>query len=254
MLRQVRSRPAPGPARPSRARRRARNAGWTVAALAGAAAVEYAATVGWTWLRYGHPHRASGDDRDPLLDRYMPVYDIVDRQRRRVAAPAHVTYRVAADIDLQGSALVRAIFKARTLMLGSRAAEAPLPAGLVAQAKAMGWGVLAEIPGYEIVMGAVTQPWNADVVFRALAPNEFADFNDPGYVKIVWTLRADPAGPHACVFRTETRAVATDATARSRFRWYWARFSAGIVVIRKVLLATLKADAERYASDVRQQS
>ena len=58
--------------------------------------------------------------------------------------------------------------------------------------RAMGWGVLAEIPGREIVMGAVTQPWEADVVFRPLPSAEFAAFAEPGFVKIVWTLRADP--------------------------------------------------------------
>ena len=78
--------------------------------------------------------------------------------------------------------------------------------------------MLAEIPGREIVMGAVTQPWMANVVFRALPPDEFASFHEPDYVKIVWTLRADPRGPSESTFRTETRAVATDPGPRARFR------------------------------------
>jgi hypothetical protein len=65
-------------------------------------------------------------------------------------------------------------------------------------------------------------PWEANPVFRALPPSEFAAFNVPGFVKIAWTLRADPTGDHESVFRTETRAVATDASARARFRRYWA--------------------------------
>jgi hypothetical protein len=35
--------------------------------------------------------------------------------------------------------------------------------------------------------------------------------------------------------------------ARKRFRWYWARFSAGIVLIRRMMLWTLKREAERRA-------
>jgi hypothetical protein len=95
----------------------------------------------------------------------------------------------------------------------------------MAQMTSLGWGVLAEEPGREIVVGAITQPWLANVVFRALPPERFREFREPGYVKIVWTLRADPAGGSQSIFRTETRVATTDAMARKRFRWYWARFS-----------------------------
>ena len=69
--------------------------------------------------------------------------------------------------------------------------------------KSIGWGVLAEVTGREIVMGAVTQPWRANVVFRPLPPGEFSAFKEPDYVKVVWTLRADPAGTSRSIFRTE---------------------------------------------------
>jgi hypothetical protein len=103
------------------------------------------------------------------------------------------------------------------------------------------------VPDREIVVGAVTQPWLGDVVFRALPPAEFAAFHQPGFVKIAWTLRADPAGERGSIFRSETRVIATDADARARFRWYWARFSPGITVIRRLMLGPVKAEAERRA-------
>jgi hypothetical protein len=96
-----------------------------------------------------------------------------------------------------------------------------------------------------LVMGAVTQPWRADVAFRALPPEEFAAFSEPGYVKIAWTLRADPIGPSTSVFRTETRAIATDSDSRVRFRRYWAFLSPGILLIRYELLRLLETEAER---------
>ena len=130
-------------------------------------------------------------------------------------------------------------------MLGTDPGAARKPKGLLADVESMGWRVLAETPGREIVVGAVTQPWLANVVFRGLAPEAFKEFQEPGYVKIAWTLRADPVGPRASTFRTETRVVTTDATARQAFRWYWARFSPGIVLIRHFLLRHLKEDAER---------
>ena len=146
----------------------------------------------------------------------MPLYDIVERHHIRVVAGADITLAAACEQDL--TAFVRMVFKAREILLGSEPDRAAHPRGLLALTKSIGWGVLAEVPGREIVMGAVTQPWYANVVFRPLPPSEFVAFNEPGYVKIVWTLRADPVGTSGSIFRTETRALTTEATARAKFR------------------------------------
>jgi hypothetical protein len=178
----------------------------------------------------------------------MPVYDVAERHHISVGAPADVTFAAACETDLQQSAIVRAIFRAREVILGSEPDAAVRPRGLLAVTKSLGWGVLAEVPGREVVMGAVTQPWKADVVFRPLPPDVFIAFDEPGYVKIAWTLRADPMGPGRSVFRTETRAVATDPSARAKFRRYWSFLSPGIIVIRQLMLRPVKAEAERRPS------
>ena len=105
--------------------------------------------------------------------------------------------------------------------------------------------------GREIVLGTVTQPWIADVVFRAVSPDAFAAFDEPGYVKIVCTLRADPISAAESVFRTETRVEPTDPTAREKFRKYWSLVSPGIVLIRLMSLKRLKAEAERRTREGR---
>lgn len=220
---------------------------WAARAL-GVAAGAYASYVGVTWLRYGHPASASADDADALLDRFMPVYDVVERHHVDVAAPAGITFAAACEQDLMAGPLVRAIFKARQVLLGSEPDAGTRPRGLLEMTTSIGWGVLAEIPGREIVMGAVTQPWEANVVFRCVPPDQFLAFDDPEYVKIVWTLRADAMGVNSSVFRTETRAVATDAAARAEFRRYWSFLSPGIVLIRWAGLNPLREEAERRAS------
>ena len=106
---------------------------------------------------------------------------------------------------------------------------------------------MAQIPGHEIVMGAITEPWRGIPVFRGVAPDEFAAFHEPGHVKIAWTLRADPVGTNKSVFRTETRAVCTDPAARAKFRSYWAFLSPGIILIRRLSLGPLKKAAEYRA-------
>jgi hypothetical protein len=214
-------------------------------AVAGGTYATYAAV---TWLRYGRPAAGRGDDVDPLLDRFMPAYDIAERHHVRVDAPADVTFAAACEMDLQQSRVVRTIFRAREVLLGSEPDSTTRPRGVVPFAKSLGWGVLVDLPGRELVMGAVTQPWQADVVFRPLPPEAFAAFEEPGYVKIVWTLRADPISVTQSIFRTETRAVATSATARTKFRRYWSFLSPGIILIRWMTLAPLKEEAERRAA------
>jgi hypothetical protein len=219
---------------------------WTAGAL-GVAAGTYAGYVGVTWLRYGHSAPASAEEADPLLDRVIPVYDVAERHRIEIAAPADITFAAACEQDLMALPLVRTIFKAREILLGSEPDTAAHPRGLLVFTKSIGWGVLAEIPGRQIVMGAVTQPWYANVVFRPLPPSEFAAFHEPDYVKIVWTLRADPVGTSESIFRTETRVVTTDAGARAKFRRYWSLLSPGIILIRWASLGPLKREAERRA-------
>lgn len=221
-----------------------------LAAGAGVAAGAYATSVGLAWHRYGRARHANADEVDPLLDRFMPFYDVVERHRIQIAAPAAIALAAAEEQDLFHLPLVRAIFRARELVLGATPDSGPHLRGLLSQVQALGWGILADLPGREIVLGSVTKPWEANPTFRALPPEEFAAFDEPGYVKIAWTLRADAAGESSSVFRTETRAAATDPIARARFRRYWALASPGIGMIRSLSLRPLKHDAERRVRDV----
>jgi len=211
---------------------------------AGIALASYGSYAAVTWLRYGHPRRARGAARDELLDQLMHDHDVCDRHHVAVAAPPDVTFAAALEMKLDRSRIVRAVFRARELFLrGTPGASSSR--GFVEDMQALGWGVLAEHPGRELVMGGVTRPWEPDPVFRALPPEQFATFAEPGHVKIAFTLRVDPVPDGGSIFRTETRAVATDASARRKFRRYWSLLSPGILLIRRAMLPPLRADAER---------
>jgi hypothetical protein len=216
---------------------------WT-GIVAGIGSAAYAAYAAVTWARYGHVTLPRHSERDDLLDRFMPEYEVAERHRISVAAPAAITLAAAQEMDLARSPAIRAIFKARELILRASPEDRLQPGGLLRQVRSLGWMVLAESPGREIVVGAVTKPWEPNVTFRGIAPEEFAQFDEPDYVKIVWMLRADPLGQTHSLFRTETRVTTTDAAARAKFRRYWAFFSPGIVLIRWLTLAPLKRDAE----------
>jgi hypothetical protein len=130
---------------------------WVAVGFAVAAAA-YGAYVGITWYRYGDAPTPGAEEKDPLLDRFMPTYEIAERHQIRVAAPAAVTLDVARQADLQASPVVRTIIRAREVILGATPDNRQRPRGLLAEVQSLGWGVLAEVPDREVVFGAVTKP------------------------------------------------------------------------------------------------
>ena len=222
----------------------------TLAAGASLLALPYLAYVATTWYRYGRAaEQGHGTRKASLLDQFMPTYEVAERHEIDVAAPAAITMAAAREMDLYRSPLVRAIFAIRTLPSRLRGAPERESASLLAETLALGWRTLAELPARGIVVGAVTQPWRAEVEFRGIDPEAFAGFAEPGYAKIAWTLEAIPLGPVTSRFRTETRVSTTDPRSRALFRRYWATLSPGILLIRRESLKLVKTDAERRFQD-----
>jgi hypothetical protein len=224
---------------------RAITMGGALAATAVGAATTY---VGVEWARYGHVE----PDRhpvDPLLDRFVPDPEVDEYHALRVEAPASITYAAAKQMDLQSSAFVKGIFFLRAIpsLVKGQPFRPGSSRGIVDETLAQGWGILAEEPDRQIVIGAYAQPWHENVEFRALPPADFASFDEPGFVKIVWTLAAEPLDARTSRFVTRTRVVTTDDGARRRFRRYWAPMSSGIVLIRYLALPMVKHAAERTA-------
>lgn len=214
--------------------------------LAGGVAVgvaSYAAYVAAAWTQYGRTQM--GRRPDSLLETFIPDYEVGIQHEIGVQASAECTFDAACRARMGESAIIEALFKIRELFIGHPQVEMPRKDTLLEQMTAIGWRVLAEAPGRELVFGTVTQPWRSDAVFRAVPAEQFAAFDEPGYVKIVWTLRADPVDATSCIALTETRVATTDAEARRRFRWYWSCLSPGIKIIRHVMLRQIKRAAEQ---------
>jgi hypothetical protein len=223
----------------------ARTARWIAGVGAGASAFLGLGYVARTWYGYG---RAREDETpDPLLDRFMPAYDVRERHQARVAAPAADTWAASLALDLQRSRIARAIFRGRELLMGGDRVRNEARGTLLSTTLALGWRVLAEDPGHEIVVGAVTRPWEANPRFEGLPAEEFVAFAEPGYVKIAWMLGAEPRGTGESTALTETRVATTDAVGRARFRRYWTAMSPGILLIRRVGLRLVKTEAESAA-------
>ena len=179
------------------------------------------------------------------LDRFMPRADIRTRHEIAIEAPAAIVFEVARNCDLQSLPMVRAIFWLRGKMLGARGSARWESHGLAADLLRMGWGRLAEEPDRYLIAGARCQPWLPDVIFTPIPADRFEAFAEPDQVKIVWTLEVEAIDTGRTRFATETRAVATDESARLRFRRYWRVFGIGTRLIRWLLLPAIRREAER---------
>jgi hypothetical protein len=210
---------------------------------AGVAAAGYAGLVAWHRYHYGNVAMMAGPHS--LLDRFIPSPEVLEQHQIMVDAPAEIVMDAARDTRMLASPLVRAIIRAREIALGGEPDGRTHPEALFDQMQSIGWVVLAESPGRELVMGAATIPWHANPIFRSIAAAEFEAFREPGYVKIAWSLRAEPVGTERSIFRTETRVSTTDCQAREQFRRYWSYVAPGVELIRIAMLRPVKHEAER---------
>jgi len=83
------------------------------------------------------------------------------------------------------------------------------------------WTKLDEAPGEEFVVGAVGKFWRPSIEWRDVAPDEFADFDEPGYAKLAIGISVRPYGARRSLLTYEARTATTDDRARRNFRRYW---------------------------------
>ena len=216
----------------------------TIIRVAIALLVAYAGWVASTWLSYGRTRREHTGD--PAIAGFMPDYEVRVEHRVSVSVPADVAMQAVRNANVEASPLVRLLFNARAVFMGARPRAAANPLAFVAQMQALGWAMLAD-DDRRIILGTVTKPWEAEVVFRRVEPAEFAAFDEPGYAKIVVALDVEEREPARSIVRTETRVVTTDSQAREKFRAYWATILPGVLLVLLVLLSLVKRDAENLA-------
>ena len=182
-----------------------------------------------------------------MIERYMPAYDVRDFHELRVRAPVDTAYDELRSVNLERSWIIRTLFGLRTLparIMG----KAPPPqkyGTFLEQALAIGWVILEETPGRDLVAGAVTQPWVANVRFRGLPANEFVQFAEPGFTKIAWSMAARPVADEQTILSMETRVLATDPASRRKFRRYWFFVSPGVRLIRWIALRMVRRELHR---------
>jgi len=179
-----------------------------------------------------------------LLDDVLPEFHYRSRHDRHVlASPEDVARAVEAyRLDRDSSPLVRLLFRLR----GLRVPSGPLREALAGS----GFGVLAERPGEEIVVGTIGRFWalrERDYLEAPRSLDDFHAFSPPGWAKGVMTLRVEPRDDGSSTLVTETRVLCPDEHARRRFAPYWALISVFSGWIRRDFLGGIARIAEQGA-------
>jgi hypothetical protein len=171
------------------------------------------------------------------LDEALPAYDFRERHARRIAAPPQRVDEAVRAVTLGDMPVARLLFAIRSVpgrARGRTRRTRPTDVPLLERALRLGFGLLGDEPGVEVVVGMMGQPWKlAGGEWRLFdRPEEFVAFAEPGFVKAAMNFRFEPEAS-GTLLTTETRILATDDLSRRRFRRYWLVIRPGSGLIRR---------------------
>jgi len=189
--------------------------------------------------------KAASRGNADLIEGFIRNPDVKKHHEIVIQAPASIVFDVAEHFDLHSIPTIRILFRLREFFLLIRPKPRPKLKALASESAHLGWIRLSHTPGSHLVMGAVAQPWVGDVEFKAMSPEQFMMFSDPGFVKIAWTLEAEALERRTTLFRTQTHVLATDPVARKRFLLYWAFAGRFVGLIRILGLRAIRRESER---------
>jgi hypothetical protein len=171
-----------------------------------------------------------------LIDQVMPGYDRREVHRRASDASPAAVWDAVHDLGGDEVKLMRVLMGLRSL--GRRRDDGSRT--VLDSFQRMGFRVIAEEPGDELVVAGIGRFWQLSGGLRRVEGREhFTQFDEPGYAKVAFNFRL--AGD---VLSTETRIAGTDAHARRRFGLYWLLVRPGSGLIRREWLHAIVKRAQ----------
>jgi hypothetical protein len=187
-----------------------------------------------------------------LIDTHLPAYDVVLTEHLVVEASPEVVFAAAKGFDFltTDAKVVTALMSLRTVpgRLRGRPAATPSTLMLATDAGALpGWVNLGELPGRELVFGAIGTFWKADIEWHDVPAEEFAAFAEPGWGKIACHLLVRPDGPGRSILSYECRTATTDLSSRVQMSRYWWLIRPFVAYILRAVLRTIRGNVEAHA-------
>ena len=177
-----------------------------------------------------------------LIDSFAPNPDAVETHRIAINASPDVVYRALWTADLGRSLIIKFLLALRSLPEFTLHPCQRLPQDRKIRLQTLidaGFGVLAEQPGKEIVLGVTGRFWRP---MGNLSPFNRADFDAPvaqGLARAVWNFHVAVDNDQA-VLSTETRVTCGDSRSRQKFRAYWFFVRPFSGLIRRIMLKNVR--------------
>ncbi len=188
-------------------------------------------------------------DIEPVLNRWLPVYDRGSIYERTVAADAVTCDRafrelVRSDVRLLGPLLGLRRLPRRLLRRQEGAGQVHASRPLMEDFLDEGFTVLLDEPAEQVVAGAIGRWWSltGNAPLDLDGAEAFQAFDAPGYAKAALSFQFIPSESGTLV-RTETRIACTDSSARRRFGAYWLLIRLPSGLIRRGWLAAIERRA-----------
>lgn len=180
------------------------------------------------------------------LDEYVPVYQFEEFHSILVHAPPERVFKAIQEVSADEISLFRALTWIRRFGQSGQESvlNAPPHQPLLAVALRTGFMKLAEGQDREVVLGTlVVRPprWRPNT--RA-TPDDFKQLRAAGFAVAAINFRIQEEAGGFSLLTTETRAYATDASARRKFAAYWRVIYPGSALIRVMWLRAIRHRAE----------
>jgi hypothetical protein len=180
------------------------------------------------------------------LDEYVPVYQFEEFHSILVHAPRERVFKAIQEVSADEISLFRALTWIRRFGRSGQESvlNAPPHQPLLAVALRTGFMKLAEEQDREIVLGTlVVRPprWRPN---KPPSPDDFKKLRAAGFAVAAINFRIQDEAGSFSLLTTETRAYATDASARRKFAAYWRVIYPGSALIRVMWLRAIRHRAE----------
>jgi hypothetical protein len=191
-----------------------------------------------------------------LISELMPEPDVVMKHVRGVNATPDKVFAALTTVDFGKSKLIALLFALRGIpalllaprdtldRLRTRKRHSALTLGRITKE---GFGLVAERPGEEIVLGVTGRFWKASAKLQPAARDVFRTGPAPGDALAAWSFQVEPAPNAHTRLTTETRVKAADVDTLLTFKRYWRLVHPGSALIRRSMLAAIAREANRPA-------
>jgi len=181
-----------------------------------------------------------------LIDDAAPTPDALEFHDIEVHASPDVVYRTLWTADLGASLVIKSLLLLRALPTWIMGRRISLPSSVLTLESVIhgGFGLLAEEPGREILLGVTGRFWRLTGNVEPFDRAAFSRPVPPGMARGFWNFKVMSAGDRKTILSTETRVTCGDAGSRRKFGLYWFVVRPFSGLIRTIMLKAIRDAAQ----------